>query len=273
MTEAGAGSPGERWFYMELLVCVKQVPDDSVTVVLENNAPKLDGITPVVNAFDTYALEMAARFKEEHGGEVTVLTVGGEETVPSLRSCLAVGANHAVRLDETAACDSLGMAHLLAKAAGKAGKFDAIFCGVESTDGAYGIVGAQLAETLGLPLVTNVLGLEPVEGGVSVKQETEEGYRIVETPCPCVVTTVKPGYEPRYPSIKSKMAARKMPIAGLTAADVGAEASAYGPDAAKVRQTALAAPPKRQSGVKIQEKEAAVAVSRAIEMLAGQKLV
>lgn len=258
---------------MELLVCIKQVPDDSVTVTLENGAPKLDGITPVVNAFDTYALEMAARFKEEHGGNVTVLAVGGPEVVPSLRSCLAVGANTAVCLNESAPCDSLGMAHLLAKASQKVGSFDVIFCGVESTDKATGVTGTQLAEALGVPVVTNVLAVEPVDGGVSVKQETEEGYRTIEVPCPCVVTTVKPGYEPRYPSIKSKMAARKAPITELSATEIGADAAAYGPGAAKVKQVAVAAPPKRQSGVKIQEKETAVAVSRAMEMLAGQKLI
>ena len=165
------------------------------------------------------------------------------------------------------------MAHLLAKASQKAGSFDVIFCGVESTDKATGVTGTQLAEALGVPVVTNVLAVEPVDGGVSVKQETEEGYRTIEVPCPCVVTTVKPGYEPRYPSIKSKMAARKAPITELSAAEIGADAAAYGPGAAKVKQVAVAAPPKRQSGVKIQEKETAVAVSRAMEMLAGQKLI
>lgn len=88
-----------------------------------------------------------------------------------------------------------------------------IFCGCESTDTADGQAGVQLAEQLGLPVITNVLELEPKDGGISAKQETEEGYRVVEAPCPCVVTVTKPAYEPRYPSIKSKMAARKMPIA------------------------------------------------------------
>ena len=84
---------------MELLVCIKQVPDDSVSVGLNaDGTPKLDEITPVVNAFDTYALEMAARFKEAHGGSVTVLTVGGGGAGPALRSCLAVGAERACRL-------------------------------------------------------------------------------------------------------------------------------------------------------------------------------
>lgn len=261
---------------MELLVCIKQVPDDSVNVTLDaSGAPKLDEITPVVNAFDTYALEMAARFKEAHGGSVTVLTIGGEGTVPALRSCLAVGADHACKLDCESVSDAQGVSYLLSQASKKAGEqpFDVIFCGSESTDKTDGQVGAQLAEALGLPVVTNVLALEPVDGGISAKQETEDGYRVVEAPCPCVVTIVKPDYEPRYPSIKSKMAARKMPITTLSTADVEADGAKFGPEAAKVRRVAISAPSQRQSGVKIQEKDAAEAVRRAMELMAGQKLI
>ncbi|MDD3346199.1 electron transfer flavoprotein subunit beta/FixA family protein [Oscillibacter sp.] len=261
---------------MELLVCIKQVPDDTVNVTMgADGAPKLDDIAPVVNAFDTYALEMAARFKEANGGSVTVLTIGGEGAVPALRSCLSVGADRACRVEEASVCDPQGTAYLLSQASKKAGEqpFDVIFCGSESTDAASGQVGAQLAETLGLPVITNVLALEPKDGGISAKQETEDGYRVVEAACPCVVTIVKPDYEPRYPSIKSKMAARKMPVAVLTAADAQADASKFGPEAAKVQRAAISAPPQRQSGVKIQEKEAAEAVRRAMEIMVGQKLI
>lgn len=261
---------------MELLVCIKQVPDDSVSVALgSDGAPKLDGITPVVNAFDTYALEMAARFKEAHGGSVTVLTIGGEGTVPALRSCLSVGADRACKLGEESVCDTAGTSYLLSQASKKAGEqpFDVIFCGSESTDASSAQVGAQLAETLGVPVVTNVLALEPIEDGISAKQETEDGYRVVESSCPCVVTIVKPDYEPRYPSIKNKMAARKMPINALSAADADCDAAHYGPEAAKLQRVAISAPPQRQSGVKIQEKEAAEAVRRAMEIMVGQKLI
>lgn len=261
---------------MELLVCIKQVPDDSVTVTLDTatGGPQLKDVTPVVNAFDTYALEMATRFKEANGGSVTVVTIGDEAALtPSLRSCLSVGAEHAYVVTEPAAVSALGKSYLLGKAAGKLaeGPFDVIFCGCESTDTADGQAGVQLAEQLGLPVITNVLELEPKDGGISAKQETEEGYRVVEAPCPCVVTVTKPAYEPRYPSIKSKMAARKMPIGTLSAADAGAEEARVA--AAPVKRVVLSAPPQRQSGVKIQEKEAAESVRRAMEMLAGQKLI
>jgi len=260
---------------MELLVCTKQVPDDSVSVSLDAaGAPALDGITPVVNAFDTYALEMAARFKEAHGGAVTVLSVGSADALtPSMRSCLAVGADSAFVVAEEADCDAAGIAHLLAQGAKKAGSFDVIFCGSEATDTGCSQVGMFLAQELGIPVVANVLALEPADGGLTVKQETEEGYRTISVSCPCVVTVVKPDYEPRYPSIKSKMAARKMPVNALSATDIEAAADKFGPAAAKTARTAIAAPAKREAGVKIQEKDPAEAVRRAMELMAEQKLV
>lgn len=261
---------------MELLICIKQVPDDSVKVLLDTNGePALDEITRVVNSFDTYALEMAARLKEAHEGSVTVLTIGGEETVPSLRSCLSVGADRAFKLEVTDAGDTHGVGYLLAKASLKISKkpFDLIFCGSESSDTSHSQVGVQLAETLGWPIVTNVLAVEPLEGGFTVKQETEEGYRMLEVPCPCVLTIVKPGYEPRYPSIKSRLAARKIPIVTLGVSDVEADPGQYGSGQAKFHRMSLSEPPSRKGGVKIKEKNAAEAVHRAMEMLSEQKLI
>ena len=248
---------------MELLVCFKQVPDDSVTVTLDaGGAPKLDGITPVVNAFDTYALEMATRFKEANGGSVSVLTVGDlKENEKSIRSCLSVGASTAYAV----AAPNADPACALACGIPAAGTYDVIFCGSESTDFSGSQTGIRLAAALGLPVVTNVLELTPAEGGLSVKQETEEGYRTITVPTPCVLTVVKPAYEPRYPTMKSKMAARKIPINQLA---VEAPAAS---DAAKCVK--ISAPAQRQAGVKIQEKEAADAVAKAMGMLIDRKLV
>ena len=261
---------------MELFVCIKQVPDDSVTIVLDDSGePKLSGITPVVNPFDTYALEMAVRFKEAHGGSVTVMSVDSADVVaPSLRSCLAVGGDRAYVVNEATKSDSSGTAYLLAQAVKNIGEyFDVIFCGSESTDTANTQMGVRLAHQLGIPVVTNVLALEPVENGLSVKQETENGYRVIEVSCPCVITVVKPGYEPRYPSIKSKMAARKMPIGTLTASEIGAHDAQFGHEAALTKRVGIATPPQRQSGVKIREKDAAEAVRQAMELLAEAKLI
>ncbi len=261
---------------VELLVCVKQVPDDAVAVTLdENGEAKLDGITHVVNAFDTYALEMAARFTEANGGSVTVLSIGDEETLPPLlRGCLAVGPQHAYAVKAPASGSPLSWGYALGQAADKLAEapFDVIFCGCESTDTANGQLGIELAEQLGLPVIPNIRELSPSgNGGIVAKQETEEGYRVIEAPCPCVVTVVKPGYEPRYPSIKSKLAARKMPVNVLSLEDAGADAEKAG--AEHVRRTSLIAPPKRQGGVKLQEKDAADNVAQAMALLTERHLV
>ena len=257
---------------MELLVCVKQVPDDSVAVTLDaNGAPKVAEITPVVNAFDTYALEMAARFKEANGGSVTVLSVGGEEVVPSLRSCLAVGADYAYLAandayqsadPEIIAKELKAAKEAIEEKTGK--KFDIVFCGKETTDFASGQVGTILAKELSAPVTADVVDITAGEGKVTVKQETEEGYCMIESGLPCVVAVNKPEYDPRYPTIKSKMAARKKPIEELAAEEAGT---------AQVEVLRVYAPAKRAAGVKIKAEDPAEAVSQALAMMSEAKAI
>jgi len=259
---------------MEILVCIKQVPDDSVTVRLsEEGEPALEGITQVVNAFDTYALEMAARFKEAGEGSITVLTAGDTEaSAAALRSCLSVGADHAAAVSCGAKTDTAGRARLLAKSAERLSSkpFDLIFCGSESTDLANGQLAFYLAQELGIPVVSNVLALEMNGAVLRIRQETEEGYRTVETTCPCVLSVVKPAYEPRYPSIKSKMAARRMPITALQWEEPGTDADCLPPKGKRVR---ISAPAVRQGGVKIEEKDTAAVARRVVALLVEQKLL
>ncbi|MDR1835022.1 MAG: electron transfer flavoprotein subunit beta/FixA family protein [Fusobacteriaceae bacterium] len=268
---------------MEILVCIKQVPDDSVEVKVdkETGLPVIEGIEKVVNAFDTYALEMAARYVEANGGTITVLSIGPESAKDALRSCLAVGAGKAfvVRDDSFDGSDSLGTSYILAKAVGyleeKSGKpFDLIFCGKETTDSASGQVGCQLAEQLGRGLITNIIALEPRGEGIAAKHETEEGYVLMETAVPAVVTVTKPNYDPRYPTIKSKMAARKMTIEEIKGSDLsGLDAAKTGVGGAYVKTLKYYAPPKRQAGVKIKEKTAEEAVAKAIALMTEAKVI
>lgn len=250
---------------MELLVCIKQVPDDSVKVKLgADGQPAISEITPAVNSFDTYALEMAVRLKEANEGAIKVITAGDIESVtPSLRNCLSVGADTACCINETEG----NIPGLLAKAAGK-GSYDVIFTGSETTDFAYGDTGARIAEELDMPYAGNALSLEKCGDKALVKQETETGYRMIEVSMPCVVSVAKPDYEPRYPSIKTKMAARKMPIEELKAEELGV-ACAKGSS----HKDSFREPAKRTAGEKIMEKEATVAVSRAVAMLSDRKIV
>lgn len=257
---------------MEILVCIKQVPDDSVEIFLDKatGKPKLEDVTQIVNAFDTYALEMATRLKEEVGGEITVVSIGDESVKNSLKNCLAVGADKAylVKKDEVEKLDPNGIAKYLIKAKkdietilGK--KFDIIFCGKEATDYASSQVGLLLGDELGIPVGTNIVDIKKIDNKVELKQEIEDGYNIIEAAMPCVVTVQKPNYEPRYPTIKTKMAARKKPIDELSN-DEKIESS--------IEVIKIFEPAKRLAGVKIKAETAEEAVSQAIKIMVEAKV-
>ena len=252
---------------MNIVVCVKRVPDDGVTVKLgADGKPAVSEITQVVDSFDTYALEMATRFKEANGGEVSVITTDDlAAATPLLRSCLSVGADKAYCVNLTDVCARgttvAGIEHI--------GGADIILVGSESTDTASMEFGARISNKMGVAFVPNVKEFVPAEGGLTVKQETEDGYRVIDVPTPCVLSVVKPGYDPRYPSIKAKLAAKKMPIGEITAADLGITPHAQG----HYSVVKYAAPAKRQAGVKLQEEDQTVAVGKVLGMLKERKLV
>lgn len=263
---------------MNILVCIKQVPDDSVEISLgQDGKPAIADVTPVVNAFDTYALEMAARLKEakDDGSEITVLCVGPESAKNSLKNCLAVGADFAylVNSDGLPKTDALGIAVLLkgavAKLEAEKGAFDLIFTGKEATDVTLGQTGIYLAEKLGRPVVTDVLAVELNDAVVKANHETEEGYRVIEAQAPAVLTVSKPNYDPRYPTIKNKMAARRKPIDEI-AQDGLAEASEL---QAKVAILNEYEPPKREAGVKIQEETVEESVEKAMKLLLDARVL
>lgn len=261
---------------MQILICVKQVPDDSIEIRLDNKTkmPNLNGVSMVANAFDTYALEMAVRFMEANGGNVSVLNVGAEDSTNTLKNCLAVGAKEAyfVQDDSFANLDALGAADALANAIrkienDKGQKFDLILCGLESTDEITGQVGAMLAEKLETGFVSRAIAFNVKDGDLQVNQETEEGYNVISVISPAVVTVSKPEYDPRYPTIKTKMASRKAVIPTFSAAEIGEVKQAI------VRLVEYVEPPKREAGIKIQEKDAVLAVSAAMEQMKKDKAI
>ncbi|ACD53557.1 electron transfer flavoprotein subunit beta [Clostridium botulinum] len=261
---------------MEIMLCVKQVPDDSVEIHLDKEAkkPKLSGVSLVANAFDTYALELGVRLTEAHGGKVSVLTVGAEDSLNTLKNCLSVGAKEAffVKDDLYADLDSLGTAHVLADAINKiemdkGKKFDLILCGKESTDEITGEVGAMLAEKLKMGFVSSAIEIGLKDNDLEVHQETDEGYNLVSLKSPAVVTVSKPNYDPRYPTIKTKMASRKAVIPTYSAAEIGEVKQA------KVCCIQYVEPPKKEAGIKIKEKDAVLAVSAVMEQMKKDKAI
>lgn len=252
---------------MEFLVCIKQVPDDSVQVVLDEQTgmPAVDGIEPVVNAFDTYALEMAVRCKETCGGRVTVVAAGPKSWESSLKNCLAVGADEAILLCEEDSCMCGIFAQRLATAiceieAARGVPFDVIFCGRESTDTRSGQVAATLAEQWKIGAAYDVVSVELGERQCLVKQDIETGHAILRLEMPCVLAVARPEYEPRYPTIKSKMAARRAKIPQYALPKTGS-------DSESTPQAQYSMPKGRAAGVLIQEKDAETGVQRALDAL------
>lgn len=261
---------------MNILLCVKQVPDDSVEVHLdnENKKPNLNGISLVANAFDTYALELAVRFIEANEGQVSVLTVGADDSINTLKNCLSVGAKEAffVKDDIYSDLDAIGTAQVLADTIHKIEKdkgenFDLILCGKESTDEITGHVGAMLAEKLGTGFVSNAVAIDLQDNDIEIHQETEEGYNLISVESPAVITVSKPNYDPRYPTIKSKMKSRKAIIPTYNAKEIGEV------ERAKVHCIEYVEPPKKKAGIKIKEKDAMLAISAAMEQMKKDKVM
>lgn len=179
---------------MNILVCVKQVPDTTeIKINYETNTLIREGVPSIVNPFDAYALEIAVRIKEKHGGTVTVLSMGPEQAKAALKECLSVGADNAYLLSDRAfgGSDTLATSYILSSAIKSLGEFDLILCGKQAIDGDTAQVGPEIAEHLGLPQVTYVLDADISEDKLSVKKETETGYEMIETSMPAVLTVVK----------------------------------------------------------------------------------
>ncbi|MEG0074322.1 MAG: electron transfer flavoprotein subunit beta/FixA family protein [Eubacterium sp.] len=266
---------------MKIVVCVKQVPDDSVEIRLNaEGKPNIEKVAQVVNAFDTYSLEMAARLKEATDGEITVICIGDDSAKNSLKNCLAVGADNAILISDAAfeGSDARGISHILKNAIAKieadnGASFDLIFCGKEATDQALGQVGLQLAKALDFGVITNIIDITAEDGRVSAKQETEEGYRMIESAMPCVVTVTKPEYDPRYPTIKNKMAARKKAIGTLDAtALTDLDAQKIGEKGTLVKTLSIFEPPKKEAGLKIQEESDEESAIKAVALMDEAKV-
>lgn len=256
---------------MNILVFIKEVPDDSVAVSVQGDRAAISDITPVVNAFDTYSLEMAVRLKEANEeSQVVVVSIGNEEVKNSLKNCLAVGADKAylVKNDDYRKLDAKAITEILMGAKEKLeaelGAFDVICFGKETTDAEASQVGVYFANKSDLGVVTSVIAMEKDGDKLVTKQEIDGGYRLVETILPSVVTIAKPDYEPRYPTIKSKMAARRQKID-----DFEVEAT-FSPILEEVKDFE---PKKREAGVKIQEEEVEDTVAKAISLMLEQKVL
>jgi electron transfer flavoprotein beta subunit len=209
---------------MNLVVLVKQVPETTdVRIDRKTNTLIREGISSIVNPFDMYAVEQALRIRDEHCGKVTCISMGPPQAEAALRETLALGADEAILLsDKTfAGSDTLATSYTLARAILKLGEFDLVICGKQAIDGDTAQVGPGVAEHLDIPHVTYVSRVEEISNRhINVRRMTEEGYDILSSSLPALITVVKEIGEPRMPSIKGTLRARKAQITIWTAKDL-----------------------------------------------------
>jgi electron transfer flavoprotein beta subunit len=216
---------------LKSIICIKQVPDTAeIKINPETNTLMREGVPSIINPFDLHALEAGLQIRDKLGGKVTVLTMGPPQAESSLREAISIGADDAVLLTDRAfaGSDTWATSYTLAQAIKKIGA-DIIFCGKQAIDGDTAQVGPETAEFLNIPHIAYVKKIEEVKNDyIRVQRLMDEGYDIVESSIPVLLTVVKELNEPRMPSLKGKMAAKKTEIKKMSAAEIGAEPNNLG---------------------------------------------
>ncbi|UCD34669.1 MAG: electron transfer flavoprotein subunit beta/FixA family protein [Nitrospiraceae bacterium] len=210
---------------MDIIVCIKQVPDTAeIRINPETNTLMREGVPSIINPFDLHALEAALQIREQLGGRVTVLTMGPPQAEVSLREAVSMGADEAVLLSDRAfaGSDTWATSYTLARAIKKLGAH-LIFCGKQAIDGDTAQVGPETAEFLDMPHISYIRKIEEVRDDyIRVERMMDDGYDVVESSLPVLLTVVRELNQPRMPSLKGKMAAKKAVIKKMGMADIDA---------------------------------------------------
>ncbi|MFV0437694.1 MAG: electron transfer flavoprotein subunit beta/FixA family protein [Desulfopila sp.] len=217
---------------MKIFVCVKQVPDaKDVRLDPVTNTLNREGVESIMNPYDQHALEEAVRLKEAHGGEVVAITMGPPQAEAMLRLAIACGADAGVLISDRAfaGADTWATAYTLERTVRSLGGGDLIVCGKQAIDGDTAQVGPGLARRLDMPFITCVQKVRSCsDTAIVVERMMDDGYDVVKAPLPALLTVVKDINEPRVPSLKGKMRAKKATIKVLDAAAVEANPSCIG---------------------------------------------
>jgi electron transfer flavoprotein beta subunit len=237
---------------MRYVVCIKQVPETTdVKINPATNTLMREGVVSIINPFDMYAIEEALRMKSRLGGTVTVLTMGPPQAESALREAIAMGADEGILLSDRAfaGSDTWATSYTLSQALRKIGDYGVILCGKQASDGDTAQVGPGIAAHLDLPQITYVRKVEVLEEKRIVAERLlENGYEVIEAPLPCVLTVVKEINEPRLPSLKGKMNAKKAVISVWKAADLQADPKCLGLDGSPTKVVRIFTPPPRTGG-------------------------
>ncbi|MCX7781945.1 MAG: electron transfer flavoprotein subunit beta/FixA family protein [Negativicutes bacterium] len=261
---------------MEIVVCVKQVPDTTeVKIDPQTNTLIRQGVPSIVNPFDKNAVEAALQLREKHGGRVTVISMGPPQAKDALKECIAMGADQAILVSDRAfgGADTLATSYTLAAAIKKLGHFDLILCGKQAIDGDTAQVGPEIAENLGIAQVTYVAKIEIDGTKVRIEREHEEGYEVIETQLPLLVSVVKSINEPRFPTVKGTMKANRTEIPVWTVNDLDVDQNRIGLKGSPTQVRKIFTPKQRTQGEIIQAETAREAVAALLQKFSDAKII
>jgi electron transfer flavoprotein beta subunit len=260
---------------MDIIVCIKQVPDTTeVKINPETNTLVREGVPSIVNPFDENAVEAALQLKEKHGGKVTVITMGPPQAAEALRATIAMGVDEVILVSDRAfaGSDTWATSYTLSQTIKKLGKFDLIICGKQAIDGDTAQVGPGIAEWLGIPQITFAIKVEINDSTLTVERMLEEVNEKVECPLPAVITVVKQMNEPRLPSLKGLMRAKKAEIKSFSAADIEGDPKNLGLNGSPTSVVRIFTPPAKGGG-QILSGEAEEIVNTLIAKLKERKTI
>jgi electron transfer flavoprotein beta subunit len=255
---------------MNIYVCMKQVPDtEAVLTIKDGKSINEENIKWIISPYDEYAIEEALKLKEKiSGSSVTLLSLGPERVVSSLRTGLAMGAENAIHIEANEYIDPKVVARSLANAIKQEESYGIIFMGKQAIDDDFYLTHIYLAEYLEIPVATNVIAFSHESDKVTVEREIDEGAREkIEMGLPCIIGATKGLNEPRYASLMGIMKAKKIPIKKLTLTDVGITEIKN-----KIRPEKLYTPPEKPEG-KIIEGEIEEAVQELVKLLKDEAKV
>ncbi|KRF23014.1 electron transfer flavoprotein subunit beta/FixA family protein [Phycicoccus sp. Soil802] len=260
---------------MNIVVCVKYVPDaqSDRTFNESDNTTDRVGVDGLLSELDEYAVEEALKLVEAGEGEVTVVTVGPDQAADALKKALQMGADKAVHVKDDAihGSDAVATSLVLAEAIKKTGTPDLVITGMASTDGTMSVVPAMLAERLGLPQVTFASELSVDGSTVTIRRDGDAASETIVATLPALVSVTDQINEPRYPSFKGIMAAKKKPVEEWALADLGIDASQVGLDAAWTKvESFTKRPPREQGQIVTDDGDGGTKLA---EFLAAQKFV
>jgi electron transfer flavoprotein beta subunit len=263
---------------LKICVLVKEVPDAAVEKRMDPSTMRLDRSGEKnLNPFDTHAIEAAMQIKE--GGtvqvdEVVAVTMGPESAVRALHKAVSLGADRSVQLsdDSLAGSDVCASGYALGQVLKKESP-DLVLLGQQSDDGECYTMGAVIADHLQMPSLTQVIKIDTEEGKLRCERQAEYGYDTVEVELPAVISVGDAINEPRYPSLKAIMGAKKKPLDKLSAGDAQIEAGRVGEDGSRTKVLALNPPPQKEKGTIIEDEDTNETVEKIVAWLDERKLL